>query len=73
MKRLTDENPPAQTASNPEHDRSHDYGQALQSAVSWLGDRYLLAEPVQRRKEPHKAYFVEPRSWHPPARPSTRH
>ena len=23
----------------------HDYGPALQSAVSWLGERYLLAEP----------------------------
>ena len=23
----------------------HDYGLALQSAVSWMGDRYLLAAP----------------------------
>jgi hypothetical protein len=28
---------------------SHDYGQALQNAVSWLGDRHLLAKPVPRR------------------------
>ena len=28
----------------------HDYGSALQSAVSWLGDRYLLAAPVVARK-----------------------
>jgi len=26
----------------------HDYGPAVQSAVSWLGERYLLADPVQR-------------------------
>jgi hypothetical protein len=29
----------------------HDYGPALRSAVSWLGDRYLLAEPVERRAD----------------------
>ena len=29
----------------------YDYGLALQNAVSWLGDRYLLAEPVTRRNE----------------------
>jgi hypothetical protein len=27
----------------------HDYGLALQTAVSWLGDRHLLAAPVPRR------------------------
>lgn len=48
---------------------THDYGPALQSAVSWLGDRYLLAEPVPRRKEPPPPYFVEPRRWYP----ATRH
>lgn len=47
----------------------HDYRPALQSAVSWLGDRYLLAEPVTRRNEDRKPYFVEPRRWHP----ATRH
>ena len=26
----------------------HDYRPALECAVSWLGDRYLLAEPVRR-------------------------
>jgi hypothetical protein len=41
----------------------HDYGPALQSAVSWLGDRYLLAEPVPRRKVEYKPYFSSPRSW----------
>jgi hypothetical protein len=42
----------------------HDYGLALQTAVSWLGDRYLLAEPVARRREEAKPFFVEPRRWH---------
>ena len=43
----------------------HDYGPALQSAVSWLGERYLLADPVPRRKDESKAYFTTTRSWHP--------
>ncbi|HEU5137506.1 MAG TPA: hypothetical protein VFU13_20350 [Steroidobacteraceae bacterium] len=42
----------------------HDYGLALKSAVSWLGDRYLLAEPMPRRRKEHKEYFVETRRWH---------
>jgi hypothetical protein len=41
----------------------HDYGVALQSAVSWLGDRYLLAQPVPRSIEDRKPFFVEARSW----------
>ena len=48
----------------------HDYGLALQTAVSWLGDRYLLAEPVARRREEHKPFFVEPRRWHVAQRPA---
>ena len=48
----------------------HDYRQALQTAVSWLGDRYLLAEPVARRKDEHRSFYVEPRRWHEAA--STR-
>jgi hypothetical protein len=44
--------------------QQHDYGLALQSAVSWLGDRYLLAEPVARRVEKQKPFFFEPRHWH---------
>jgi len=28
----------------------HDYGLALQNAVSWLGDRYLLAAPIPARR-----------------------
>lgn len=42
---------------------AHDYGQALKSAVSWLGDRYLLAEPVRKRNDEFKQYFVEPKNW----------
>jgi hypothetical protein len=29
----------------------HDYRPALQGALSWLGNRYLLAEPVNRRPD----------------------
>ena len=42
----------------------HDYGPALQNAVSWLGERYLLADPVPRRNEEPKPFFNTPRSWH---------
>lgn len=30
---------------------THDYRSALQGALSWLGNRYLLAEPLNRRQE----------------------
>ena len=43
----------------------HDYRAALQGAVSWLGDRYLLAEPVARLNEERRPYFAEQRRWHP--------
>jgi hypothetical protein len=43
----------------------HDYSPALQSAVSWLGDRYLLAEPMTRRVEERKPFYKEPPRWHP--------
>jgi len=32
----------------------HDYRAALQGALSWLGDRYLLAEPQNRRTDDSK-------------------
>ena len=32
----------------------HDYGPALQNAVSWLGNRYLLADPVPTARIWHK-------------------
>ena len=43
----------------------HDYRPALQDAMSWLGDRYLLAEPAPRLSEERKPYFAEQRRWHP--------
>jgi hypothetical protein len=43
----------------------HDYRNALQDALSWLGDRHLLAEPVPRLSEERAPYFAEPRRWHP--------
>jgi hypothetical protein len=42
----------------------HDYRSALQGALSWLGDRYLLAEPAPRLQE-RSPYFTENRKWHP--------
>ena len=45
----------------------HDYRPALECAVSWLGDRYVLAAPVTRHKE-SKAYFAENRRWFPSTR-----
>jgi len=38
----------------------HDYGPALQGALSWLGDRYLLAEPLNRRSDDRKPAVSEP-------------
>ena len=38
---------------------------ALLGAVSWLGDRHLLAEPMPRLIEGHSAYFAESPRWHP--------
>jgi hypothetical protein len=40
---------------------SHDYGPALQSAVSWLGDRYLLAAPQPRQAPERPKYWTAPR------------
>jgi hypothetical protein len=42
----------------------HDYALQLQSAVSWLGDRYLLAEPAPRVQEKAQPFFFQPRRWH---------
>ena len=42
----------------------YDYGLALQKAVSWLGDRYLLAPPVNRRPVEHAPFFAESPRWH---------
>lgn len=43
----------------------HDYRPALQGALSWLGDRYLLAEPVARLGTERTPYFAETPRWHP--------
>jgi hypothetical protein len=32
--------------------------------VSWLGDRYLLAEPAPRVQERTNPFFLQPRRWH---------
>jgi len=37
----------------------HDYRSALQGALSWLGDRYLLAEPLNRRSDGSKIHVSE--------------
>lgn len=43
----------------------HDYRNALRTAVNWLGERYLLAEPVQKRRDDSKPFFVETPPWLP--------
>ena len=45
----------------------HDYRPALQGALSWLGKRYLLAEPVNRRPD-YAVQRSEPQS--APPRPT---
>jgi hypothetical protein len=45
----------------------HDYGPALRSAVTWLGERHLLAEPVRRRRDDRRPYFNTQPGWHPHA------
>ena len=39
------------TKESPKPLPQHDYALALRNAVSWLGDRYLLAQPVARSVE----------------------
>jgi hypothetical protein len=38
----------------------HDYRAAIQGALSWLGDRYLLAEPLNPRSEDRKVEVSKP-------------
>ena len=38
----------------------HDYRPALQDALSWLGKRYLLAEPLNRRSDDRRLPVSEP-------------
>jgi hypothetical protein len=42
-----------------------DFRPASLGAVSWLGDRHLLAEPMPRLIEGRTAYFAESPRWHP--------
>jgi hypothetical protein len=37
----------------------HDYQPALQGALTWLGKRYLLAEPLNRRSDDRKPDVTE--------------
>lgn len=46
----------------------HDYRTALQRALSWLGDRYLLAQPVNRVSAQRRPNFAETRRWMPGTR-----
>jgi hypothetical protein len=39
----------------------YDYGVALQTAVSWLGDRHLLAKPMPRRSVERPSFVEKPR------------
>jgi len=48
----------------------HDYQTAIQGALSWLGDRYLLAEPVNRRSDEYKLQASEPRGSQPASVPA---
>jgi len=43
-----------------------DYSVPLRNAVSWLGKRYVLAEPVKARPVDQRPprYFAERKHWH---------
>ena len=41
-----------------------DYTAALRNAVSWLGDRYLLAVPVTRSEQATPRYLPQGRGWY---------
>ena len=41
-----------------------DYSAALRNAVSWLGERYLLAVPVTRSGQATPRYLPQGRGWH---------
>ena len=46
----------------------HDYRSALEVARTWLGDRYLLAQPVNRVSAQRGPNFAETRGCMPDAR-----
>ena len=41
-----------------------DYGAALRNAVSWLGERYLLAVPITRNEQATPRDFPQGQGWH---------
>ncbi|MGH8207652.1 MAG: hypothetical protein ACRETK_12830, partial [Steroidobacteraceae bacterium] len=43
----------------------HDYSMAISSAVSWLGERHLLASPINRprRLRSAESFYGQPVSW----------
>jgi hypothetical protein len=41
-----------------------DYSAALRNAVSWLGERYLLAVPVARSEQATPRYLPQGPGWH---------
>jgi len=43
----------------------HDYRPALQGALSWLGNRYLLAEPARPLTEGRTPVFTQKRRGDP--------
>jgi hypothetical protein len=46
-----------------------DYSRALQQAVSWLGERYLLAAPVTAHpRRERRPYFQTTSPWNKPHR-----
>jgi len=51
-----------------------DYGEAVATAIAWLGERYLLARPINvvaRRGAPRPAEEVTGGGFDPPKRPVT--
>jgi hypothetical protein len=43
-----------------------DYSRAIRAAVSWLGERYILAAPIKVRlsHRPPPDYYREAERWH---------
>jgi hypothetical protein len=43
----------------------HDYSYAVRNAVTWLGERYLLAVPIEPKHNNRRlpVYFLQPNPW----------
>ena len=52
------------TTQEPPRLPVEDYGAALRNAVSWLGERHLLATPVTRSERAAPRYFPQGRGWY---------